>query len=249
MLDSFKRWISGDEPGPDWRAIAAWAGEKKWPFKRVREGEGFVIDGSFSGMPWRLEWGPSQRAYIDGRELRLRMELDLPGGMQMLVLNRTLMEILERETFEQFTETIQTQIDGSTPEEMRWLAMFPKAGKLANKAVLSHFGVVASAPTLAVAWLEGPLAAQLERSVSRILAADPPFVMMTMRGRLYLRLGLDDPDVETVSQVAQLFDAAAKQALKVAGGHPEAMGEWPATGTSALHSEIMDEAPSSPKKD
>ena len=31
--------------------------------------------GSINSKPWRLEWGPPQRKYIDGHELRIRMEL------------------------------------------------------------------------------------------------------------------------------------------------------------------------------
>ena len=39
--------------------------------------QGFVIDGRLGATPWRLEWGPSQRPYIQGQELRLRSELGL----------------------------------------------------------------------------------------------------------------------------------------------------------------------------
>ena len=52
---------------------------------RRRDDDGFVIDGQLDGTPWRIEWGPPQRTYIDGHELRLRMELGLPPDLQMLV--------------------------------------------------------------------------------------------------------------------------------------------------------------------
>ena len=104
MLESFKRLFSPAASGPDWRDVADWARERGLAFKRAREDEGFVVEGELSGRPVRIEWGPPQRAYIEGRELRIRMELKLPADLQMLLLSRPLMELLEKQTFERFTE-------------------------------------------------------------------------------------------------------------------------------------------------
>ena len=112
MLESFKRLFAAKaEPAPTWPEVEAWARREGLPFRRVREGEGFVIEGRLDDQPWRLEWGPPQRSYIAGRELRMRMELDLPGDLQMLLLAKPLMDQLERQTYESFTEGLQTQID------------------------------------------------------------------------------------------------------------------------------------------
>ena len=101
MLDSFKRLFAGRGEGTEhaYRDVAEWAKRRGMVFKRVRGDPGFVIDGLLEGKPWRIEWGPPQRDYIIGHELRLRMELDLPSEAQMLLLSRPLMDALERKTF------------------------------------------------------------------------------------------------------------------------------------------------------
>ena len=156
MLESFKRFFVGQAPAPEWADVAEWAGKRSLHFKRVHEGEGFVVDGRLDDRPWRMEWGPPQRAYIAGRELRIRMELKLPGDLQMLLLSKPLMDQLERQTYENFTEGLQTQIDTSSPEEMRWLVMFPKLNLNGYRVLRSHFGMVASAPPTGLAWPSGP---------------------------------------------------------------------------------------------
>ena len=98
MLESLKRLFSPRAEGQDLSDVSDWAQRRGLGFKRARGEAGFVIDGRLEGKPWRIEWGLPQRHYIDGHELRLRMELDLPSDMQMLVMSRTLMDALERQT-------------------------------------------------------------------------------------------------------------------------------------------------------
>jgi hypothetical protein len=234
MLASIKRlFASGSAPAADWSDVAAWAQRLGHGFKRAREGEGFVVDGALDGMPWRLEWGPSQRAYIEGRELRIRMELMLPSDMQMLVLSRPLMELLERQVFESFTEGAQTQIDTATPEEMRWLVMFPKVSLNGLTALRAHLGAVASAPATGLAWIEGPLAGHFEHALAHWLRPPLPFVLMTLRGRTYLRMSLIDPEVKVLDAALALFETAVQQAMRVAVSHGESGQDWPSTGTTA----------------
>ena len=136
MLDSIKRWLgtaSTDTQG--WGDQAAWAQAHQWTLRGVRDIEGFVIDGRCGATPWRLEWGPSQRPYIQGQELRLRAELSVPRELQALVLNRELMESMEKAVFDQYVEGVQTRIDTTTPPEMRWLVMFPKLSGAELKAL------------------------------------------------------------------------------------------------------------------
>jgi hypothetical protein len=221
MLDALKRRIAIEVPGPEWRAVADWAKQRGARFKRARENEGFVVDGVLDGCAWRLEWGPPQRGYIEGQELRLRMELGLSQDLQMLLLSRPLMETLERWTFEHYTENMQTRIDVSTPEEMRWLAMFPKVTLAGPKELKNRFAAVAAAPPTGAAWIDGPLSERLAALARGLLAAEPPMVLMTLRGRLYLRLELAEPEVATIEALVGLFETAAAQALRVAGGSGE----------------------------
>ena len=123
-----------DASSPDQRAgpgcsevLAAWAQRARHEFKRERDGDGFVVDGKFGELPWRLEWGPPQRDYIQGEELRLRMELGVPPDLQMLVVSNVA-DGGAREAGLRAVHRKQRRraMDTATPEEMRWLVMFPK---------------------------------------------------------------------------------------------------------------------------
>ena len=218
MLGPFKRLFVRNASRRDFDDIEAWARRRGHGFKRVRADDGFVIDGLLEGKPWRIEWGPPQRAYIDGHELRLRMELDLSGDAQMLLLSRPLMDSLERKTFEEFTDNVQTQIGTKTPEEMRWLVMFPKVNLGAWRLLRARFGAVASVPLSGLAWIEGPLAHLLEQATDNLLQGDPPFVLMTLRGRAYLRLQLAVPTADALAAALAIFETAATQAMRTVGG-------------------------------
>lgn len=217
MLESFKRLFSRQGDALDLGAIEEWSTRCGHGFKRVRDGDGFVIDGALEGLPWRIEWGPPQRDYIAGHELRLRMELDLPSDAQMLVLSRPLMDALERQTFDEFTDNVQTQIGTKTPEEMRWLVMFPKVNLTTLKSLRSRFGAVASVPATGLSWIEGPLAEMLEAAARDWLAEDQPLALMTLRGRAYLRMQLDAPEPAAVAAALALFETAVAQAVRVVG--------------------------------
>lgn len=220
MLEQVKRWFAGGDSSFDMHEVSQWSREKGWQFKRVREGDGFAMDGSWGQHTWRLEWGPSQRSYIAERELRLRMELDLPADLQMLVLNRSLVELLEGNAFEQYTQTTQTVIDSSAPEEMRWLAMFPKVSMPANKSLRTRFGAWSNSPSLAAWWLDGALANALGELAAQWLPEDIPFVLMTLRGRLYLRVQLPVPSQDLLAHLQGVFLIAAEQAVRVATLEP-----------------------------
>ena len=163
--------------------------------------------------------------------------------IEMLVLSRVLMEMLERETFERYTQSNQTLIDTSTPEEMRWLAMFPKVN-LADlpKEVRTNFAAVAADPQMALRWLDAAFAQQLVLSCTRLLRHDPPFVLMTLRGRVYLRLELALPEPATISQALSLFEAAAQAALRVGSGAGavamESRVDWPTTASTAWQTDL-----------
>lgn len=243
MLGSFKGFFVNQGLGPDFREIAAWAKGRGYAFKREREGAGFVVDGRLDGKPWRLEWGPPQRPYIEGHELRLRMELGLPADLQMLVMTRPLMEMLEKQAFEQITETNQTEMGTAAPEETRWLVMFPKISMSGSKVLRSNFGGVSSSATEGPAWLDGALARALERAAGSLLRAAPMMVLMTLRGRAYLRLQMAAADETDVAAALGLFETACTEALRVG----KARGDEPPSFASTISSawQVLD--PGKPK--
>ena len=61
MLESFKRFFVGQAPAPEWADVAEWAGKRSLHFKRVHEGEGFVVDGRLDDRPCLLYTSPSPR--------------------------------------------------------------------------------------------------------------------------------------------------------------------------------------------
>ena len=83
MLNTIRRWFSGAS-GASWTGASQWAQARGYAFKRSRDGDGFVIEPTGANPPWRLEWGPSQRPYIEGPELRLRAVVRVRTFLQLL---------------------------------------------------------------------------------------------------------------------------------------------------------------------
>lgn len=233
MLGGLKGFFANQGLGPDYSDVSAWAKRRGHVFKRARDAQGFAIDGQLDGQPWRLEWGPSQRPYIEGQELRLRMDLGLPQDLQLLCLSRALNERLEKEAYEQFTQSNQTQMGDSSPEEMRWLVMFPKIAFEQSKLLRQQFGGVSSVQLEGAEWVAGPLGHALERAVGTFLAGQPPFVLITTRGKIYLRLALGSVDENDVAGVLGLFETAGTEALRLAKSRPGEQGTWSQTLSSA----------------
>ena len=247
MLDSLKRFFARPALARDLGEITAWAQRRGYGIKRARREDGFVINGALEGRAWRIEWGPPQRPYIQGHELRLRMELDLASDMQMLLLSRALMDALERLTFDEFTDSVQTQIGTKTPEEMRWLVMFPKVNMATLKSLRGRFGAVASVPEAGLSWLEGALAQALGQAADGFLSDEPPFVLMTLRGRLYLRMQLVAPEPAALAAALALFETAAVQVQRVASasadGAADRAAAWDSTANTAWQSFQPDTVP------
>jgi hypothetical protein len=245
MLDGLKRMLIRDRARAHWRDIETWSVDQDFHFRRARDDTGFVIDVKVGQRAARLEWGPSQRDYIVGPELRLRTELGLPQNLQLLVLSRPLMHELERATFERFTDSLQTHIDTSTPEEMRWLAMFPKFSFGAGRTSLAaRIGAVGSSRTALTRWIEGELSAEIEKSGKTVLAFPTPFVLMTLRGRVMLRLGLPIPRVDAITQALALFGVAVERAAQIADLPVGAPSVWPSTAAGALQTpDVAEEEP------
>jgi hypothetical protein len=214
MLDTIKRWL-GNAPVQiqGWGELSSWVRSQQWTLRAVREPEGFVIDGRSGSTAWRLEWGPSQRAYISGAELRIRAELSVPRELQALVLNRELMDAMEKAVFDQYVEGVQTRIDTATPPEMRWLVMFPKLSSTELKALRDGYGALSSFKPWLQQWLAGsltPTLAALPTSPER------PLVLMIARRRLCLRTSLTQPDPAALQAWLRLFDCALQEAQRVA---------------------------------
>lgn len=250
MLDGLKRLFTGAAPAPaheGWEGIAPWAESKQYGFRGV-QGEGFVVDGRLAATPWRLEWGPSQRSYIQGHELRIRAELGLPGDLQVVVMNRPLQEAMEKAVFEQYVEGVQTRIDTQTPPEMRWLVMYPKIAGTDMPLLRERFVALASIKRWLLRWLEGPLT----QALAGVRADEAtPVVLMIGRGRLMLRTALPEADVVPLQAWLRVFETAMREARRVANETGDAISPsthpslWSASGLPDVGPD--DDAPT-PKK-
>jgi hypothetical protein len=198
------------------QGIEVWAQTQGASCRRVRDDEGFVIDGAHRGVPWRAEWGPSQRPYISGPEIRFMAELGLHRDLQMLVLNRLLMETSEAKVYNEYVEGIQTRVDTQTPTEIRWLVMYSKLSTSELRTLGVRFGAVASVKPWLLQWLSGPLSPAL-LDAARQMSESEAFVLSIGRGRLSMRLAMRSPSVERIGAWLTLFQTALTEAQRVAG--------------------------------
>lgn len=205
MLSSLRRLWARQTPAAAHEAPRRWARASGGVFKHAREADGFVVEWKVGDLPARLEWGPSTRPYIGTSEVRLRGELRVPDDLQILLMARGLMQVLESEVFAQATGAVQTHLDGNTPEEMRWLVLLP--GLALPRGLELRIGAVGNAPVWLDTWVGGDFADALAQQ-----PADVPFVLMVHRGRLTLRSAMALPQVEEMTRLRTLFDAAMRRA-------------------------------------
>lgn len=236
MLGNLKRWISSQPVPADVRGLSNWAQQHNQVFKTVRDERGGVVECEVDDRKWRIEWGEPQRRYIATSELRLREELGLSPDFQLLVISRKLAEKLEADVFERFTEAMQTQIDNNMPEEMRWLAMFPKVNLSAHKTLRAKLLLLSSAAPAAEAWLQGEVAQALETALGGFLSNDPSFVLMALRGRMYLRLEAETLDEPLLDAANTLFEVAGRRAKSLGEMLPSDSGNSATSGWSSTSS-------------
>lgn len=241
VIKQVKRWFVVRANAVRWRPLSDWADARNAVFRQARDGRGFQIEQpkALPG-PLRIEWGPSQRAYIAGTELRMRVELGLHGDLQMMVIARELMERLEKAVFEAYTDTLKTRVDTDTPEEMRWLVMFPKLKNFVSKPVRERFGALGVNRDLIGAWLDGPLSDALAMASQDLLPEDRPFVLMSMRGNVYMRVAIPEPSLEEVQGLVKLLETACREAQRINGRLGEG-GPWPTTTSVAWQSSTPEE--------
>jgi len=217
MFASIKRMIApGSSKADEGQVLSSWAKAQGYAYKTVRDkdGGGHVVQSE--DEDWRVEGGASQRSYTRGKELRFRRETKPSPGVQILVVRRVLAHALEAEVFTSFTNAMQTQVDNTLPDEMRWLPMHPRVA-LTEPAVLSkRFVVLSNAETVARRWLDDNLLAVLEEAATTWWTDALILVMTINRGRLTIRMPgqpLEEAQLDAVgrlcSQATRSLRAAA----------------------------------------
>ena len=229
MFDRIKKALgpsadSSDKPQE--RAVAAfdavsvWARAQGFTYNPLDQGKGFLVAGRTGNKPWRLERGQSSRTYIQGEELRARAELKLDEDVAVLIMNRPLKEVLEKQAYGLYTDTLQTIIDPKLPAEMRWLAMYREIGwESLSPAFWERYSVMTDKRAHALAWLDQNLADLLMSWPEPAPDASVPFVLMLLHGKGYLRMQYTPADMPTLAHAALIFTSACESAL--AGLEPD----------------------------
>ena len=200
------------DEGP-YAPIADWANAEGFHFSLMSHG--FALEGPLAGKPCRVEVGKPSRKYVIGEELRGRAELGVDPDVMLLLMNRPLKDQLVRQAYAQFTDSLQTSVDGNLPEEVRLLAMFEELGwDSIPRAFWSRYSVVADDRARASAWLDAGIAQQLLDWPAPAPAAELPFMLMLLRGKAYLRMQHGPVHLPTLSHAMQVFGAVSESAQK-----------------------------------
>ena len=109
--------------------------------------------------------------------------------------------------------------------------------RVAPGELRQQFAALGPDPELAGAWIDGALGLQLLGARETLLAAGPPFMLMTRRARLYLRMELPEATARPLADAVGVFGVAAQQLLRVTG---QALDErdWSSTAVAAWQGQM-----------
>lgn len=196
----------------DVNAVSQWAASQGMSCSGSADGLHFTLSGVFGNRPLRLELGASTRDFIHGAELLARAELKVNEDAAVFIINRPLKEALEARAYGMYTDTLQTRVDPSLPEEMRWIALYPETRWDGLPHLFwSRYSVMANQPEHAQDWIGAELATLLLSWP----APDPslPFIMMLLRGKAYLRMQHTPDDMPSLAHATGVFRKGCESAL------------------------------------
>lgn len=217
MLDHLKKVFSREakpqEPeAPD--VVPEWASTQGWSYCGTQKGQGFHLSGKVSGKAWKIECGPSSRDYILGEELRARADLQINPDVAVMIINRPLKESLEKRAYAIYTDTLQTSVDSSLPEEMRWVAQYKEVGWASLLPEFwERYAVLADRREDALAWIDNNLAELLLHWPTPGPDAQTPFILMLLRGKAYLRMHYNPPHIYTLQHASIIYTSACESAV------------------------------------
>ena len=191
-----------------------WAATQGRTFSGRVGGASFSLKGNVGGKVWRMEVGRPSRKYIQGEELRGRAELGIDPDVVVLLMNRPLKAMLEKQAYSMYTDGLQTSVNATLPEEMRWLAVYEEVGwESAPRLFWERYAVMADNREHALAWLDSALIRQVLERPDPAPAPTVPFMLMLLRGKCYLRMQQGAGDVPTLQHAAHVFTSACESAL------------------------------------
>lgn len=220
VLDTFRRWM-GSSAGAaidksQEKALLTWAKEDGHAFKTVMgmTGGAAVVE---TPAGWRVEWGPSQRPYYPGQEIRFRFDAGLPPDIQMLLITRSLAHTLETDVYQRFTDAMQTQMDHTLPDEMRWLPMHARVPLVNPPDVARRFLLLSNVEEIARRWMDDDLVHAVEAAAASWWTDTCIALLTVNRGMLTLRMSAEGVTPAVLRQVGTLFDTAARKLVPAMG--------------------------------
>lgn len=209
--------ISSAAPSTDIGAlgpVSEWAATQGLTFSGRVGGSSFSLKGNVDGKVWRMEVGRPSRKYVEGEELRGRAELGIDPDVVVLLMNRPLKAMLEKQAYSLYTDGLQTSLNSNLPEEMRWLAMYEEVGwESAPRLFWERYSVMSDNREHALAWLDSALIRQMLEWPDPAPSPTVPFMLMLLRGKCYLRMQQGAGDVPRLQHAAHIFTSACESAL------------------------------------
>jgi hypothetical protein len=216
MFSSIKRLLGKTPaPGDEGDVLAAWSKAEGHAFKRVKDksGGGYVVE---TNQGWRVELGSSSRTYILGKELRFRADTGMPSDVQAIFVTKVLAQTFESDVFSRFTNAMQTQIDNTLPDEMRWLAMHPRVSLSVSPILSKRYVLFCNAEAVAKAWLDDKTIMALESAAGNWWADGLLLVLTLNRGLLTIRMPGQNIEPAQLKMVGELFGRLANRLREMA---------------------------------
>ena len=199
---------------PSNEPVVSWAASQGYAVTDQTAVGGFSLTGQTRENVWVLKRGPSSRDFIEGDELSARAELGVIGDAAVVIMSRPLKIELEKQAYAIYTDSLQTTVNTSLPEEMRWLAMYEEVvWEGLGLEFLDRYVVLADEVDHAGAWISAALIDALMQWPAAATAAQAPFMVMTLRGNVYLRMEYTPPDLPTLQHAVAVLQHACESAL------------------------------------
>jgi len=194
--------------------VSEWAATQGFGFSIDDTGHNIALEGKVGGRPWKLVLGKPTRNYIFGEEVRGRAELGIDESVAVLIMNRPLKEALEKRAYELYTDQLQTSLDSSMPEEMRWLSMFEEVGwESLPEQFWTRLAILTDNKDAALKWIDTPLAQLMLDWPEPAPSAEVPFIVLLLNGKAYLRMEYTPAQLGTLQHAAHIFTSACDSAL------------------------------------
>ncbi|WP_394788565.1 hypothetical protein [Rhodoferax sp.] len=230
MFKRIRNWI-GRAPdlrqdSSDLQSVLAWAESQGLIFENLPDAADFalvgLLDGPVEGSSWRLERTAPARDFIMEAELYGRADLGLPDEVAVMLINRPLMDDLEKRGYEQAIHSVQTTLDAELPEEVRWLALYDQVGwSTAPMEFWDRYAIVADSRGHAQQWLDGDLMPLLLNWPTSAVQQITPFILQIQHGRVYLRMEYAHADLPTLQHAVAVFQQACASAQWLSADDPE----------------------------